>query len=280
MLRPLAVPFTTTGIVVIFLIFFLFQREDLRDRFIRLLGSEDLERTTAALDDAGQRLGKLFLTATHFECDVRRSHWTGPGRHRRPEFTALGAAGDDPSVRTLYRRDPGCRLANCAGGCGWKRLDHDVVDGRLVRGGGTADWKCRRATGVRDEAPAYRQSLWSSPRRSGPGFGDPWAFCSPLRSRCVLSSLPGTSTVSSSSTSCWETSRRLTPQQTAYQRMLTGDPIEAIEQARAFLKEGTIGAYYEEILLGALRLAEADAALGRLDDARLENIHETVSEIH
>jgi len=61
-LRPLAGPFTTTGIVVIFLIFFLFQREDLRDRFIRLLGSEDLERTTAALDDAAQRLGKLFLT--------------------------------------------------------------------------------------------------------------------------------------------------------------------------------------------------------------------------
>jgi predicted PurR-regulated permease PerM len=62
MLRPLAAPFTTTGIVIIFLIFFLFQREDLRDRFIRLAGSDDLERTTAALDDAGQRLGKLFLT--------------------------------------------------------------------------------------------------------------------------------------------------------------------------------------------------------------------------
>jgi predicted PurR-regulated permease PerM len=62
MLRPLVTPFTTTGIVVIFLIFFLFQREDLRNRFIRLAGSEDLERTTAALDDAGRRLGRLFLT--------------------------------------------------------------------------------------------------------------------------------------------------------------------------------------------------------------------------
>ncbi|HSQ19442.1 MAG TPA: AI-2E family transporter, partial [Blastocatellia bacterium] len=71
----------------------------------------------------------------------------------------------------------------------------------------------------------------------------------------------------------------LTPQQTAYQRLLTGDPIEAIEQARSFLKEGTIAAYYEEILLSALRLAEADAALGRLDDAQLENIHEAVFEI-
>jgi hypothetical protein len=71
----------------------------------------------------------------------------------------------------------------------------------------------------------------------------------------------------------------LTPQQASYQRMLTGDPIEAIEQARSFLKEGSVQEYYDQILLGALRLAEADATLGRLDDTRLENIHQTVSEI-
>jgi hypothetical protein len=61
--------------------------------------------------------------------------------------------------------------------------------------------------------------------------------------------------------------------------MLTGDPMEAIEQARAYLKDGTVADYYEEILLGALRLAQADAELGRLDDVRLENIFKTVSEI-
>jgi hypothetical protein len=71
----------------------------------------------------------------------------------------------------------------------------------------------------------------------------------------------------------------LTPQQTAYQRMLTGDPIEAIEQARAFLKEGAVVPYYEEILIPALRLAQADAEQGRLDDTRLENIFKTVSDL-
>jgi hypothetical protein len=70
----------------------------------------------------------------------------------------------------------------------------------------------------------------------------------------------------------------LTPQQAAYQGMLTGDPVEAIEQARAFLKEGTVLAYYDEILVGALRLAQADAEEGRLDDARLESIFKTVSD--
>ena len=60
-IQPLLQPLTTTGIVVIFVIFILLQRQDLRNRFIRLAGSHDMQRTTAALDDAGQRLSRLFL---------------------------------------------------------------------------------------------------------------------------------------------------------------------------------------------------------------------------
>src|ERR1700730_16746477 len=59
---PLVTPLTTTAIIIVFVIFFLFQREDLRNRFIRLAGTGDLERTNSALDDAGQRLAQLFLT--------------------------------------------------------------------------------------------------------------------------------------------------------------------------------------------------------------------------
>jgi predicted PurR-regulated permease PerM len=62
LIAPLVRPLTTTGIVVIFVIFILMQREDLRNRIIRLAGAQDLQRTTAALDDAGQRLSRLFLT--------------------------------------------------------------------------------------------------------------------------------------------------------------------------------------------------------------------------
>ena len=43
------------------MIFILLQREDLRNRLIRLAGSHDLQRTTAALDDAARRLSRLFL---------------------------------------------------------------------------------------------------------------------------------------------------------------------------------------------------------------------------
>src|SRR6202166_4712305 len=65
-IEPLVSPLTTTGIVVIFVIFILLQRQDLRNRFVRLACSADIQRTTAALDDAGGRLSKLFLTQIAF----------------------------------------------------------------------------------------------------------------------------------------------------------------------------------------------------------------------
>jgi hypothetical protein len=61
--------------------------------------------------------------------------------------------------------------------------------------------------------------------------------------------------------------------------MLTGGPIKAIEQARAFLKEQKVTSYYEKIVFKALRLAQADAEQGRLDNDRLENIFKTVSDL-
>ncbi len=57
-------PLETIGIVVIFVIFVLFQREDLRNRFIRLVGSQDLQRTTVAMNDAAGRLSRFFLVQT------------------------------------------------------------------------------------------------------------------------------------------------------------------------------------------------------------------------
>src|SRR5207342_1633628 len=62
LISPLIHPLTTTGIVIIFVIFILMQSQDLRNKMIRLAGARDLQRTTAALDDAGQRLSRLFLT--------------------------------------------------------------------------------------------------------------------------------------------------------------------------------------------------------------------------
>jgi predicted PurR-regulated permease PerM len=48
-------------IVIVFVIFMLIQREDLRDRLIRLVGAGQVKLTTQAMNDAGQRLSRYLL---------------------------------------------------------------------------------------------------------------------------------------------------------------------------------------------------------------------------
>jgi predicted PurR-regulated permease PerM len=60
-LGPVLAPLATAGIVVVFALFILLYRENLRDRVIRLVGARDLHRTVGALDDAAYRLSRLFL---------------------------------------------------------------------------------------------------------------------------------------------------------------------------------------------------------------------------
>jgi predicted PurR-regulated permease PerM len=59
---PVLSPFATIGIVIVVAVFPLLEQEDLRDRLIRLMGSDDLDRTTLAIDDGGRRLSRYFLT--------------------------------------------------------------------------------------------------------------------------------------------------------------------------------------------------------------------------
>jgi predicted PurR-regulated permease PerM len=58
---PLVQPIATAGIVLVFIVFVLLQREDLRDRVIRLFGMNDVHRATAAISDAAKRIGRYLL---------------------------------------------------------------------------------------------------------------------------------------------------------------------------------------------------------------------------
>jgi predicted PurR-regulated permease PerM len=57
---PVMEPLARAGIVLVLVIFFLVKREDLRDRFIRLVGRGHVTLTTRALDEAGQRIGRFL----------------------------------------------------------------------------------------------------------------------------------------------------------------------------------------------------------------------------
>lgn len=58
---PLIKPVATAGIVVVVVVFMLLERNELRDRFIRLVGANDINRTTQVIEDAGKRVGTYLL---------------------------------------------------------------------------------------------------------------------------------------------------------------------------------------------------------------------------
>jgi len=58
---PLLKPLGNAAIVLVFVIFMLIGREDLRDRIIHLVGRGRLHVTTQALDDAGSRVSRYLL---------------------------------------------------------------------------------------------------------------------------------------------------------------------------------------------------------------------------
>ena len=67
-LGPILHPIATLGIILVVAIFTLLQKQDLRDRLIRLFGSNDLHRATVAMDDAGRRLSRYFLSQLCVNC--------------------------------------------------------------------------------------------------------------------------------------------------------------------------------------------------------------------
>lgn len=60
LIGPLLAPVGTAGLVFVFVIYILLERNDLRDRLIRLVGS-NLHLTTDALGEAGDRVSR-YLT--------------------------------------------------------------------------------------------------------------------------------------------------------------------------------------------------------------------------
>ena len=277
-IEPLVSPLTTTLIVVIFVVFMLLQRQDLRNRFVRLAGSQDIQRTTAALDEAGERLSKLFLTQIAFNAVFGLAIGIGLELIGVPSAPLWGLIAMImrfvPYIGALISAVFPLILA-AAVGSGWEML---LLTGalfavlELLAGQVIEPLVYGHSTGLSPVAIIVSASFWTwlwGP--VGLVLATPLTICLVVVGRHVdrlqfLDIMLGDQPP-------------LTPPQLIYQRMLAGDPIEAAEQAHAFLKDGSLEDYYDQILLNGLKLAAADLRLGRLDDERLDRILATVAEL-
>jgi predicted PurR-regulated permease PerM len=271
-------PLTTSAIVVIFVIFILAQRQDLRNRLVRLAGSRDIPRTTAAFDDAAQRLSRLFLTQvalnSGFGLVVGAGLWI-IGVPSAPLWGMLAMIFRFvPYIGPLISAIFPIVLA-AAAGTGWAMVLWTAVlfaIAETVAGQIIEPLAYGHSSGLSPIAVITSATFWTwlwGP--VGLILATPMTVCLVVLGRHVdrlafLTVILGDQPA-------------LMPAELVYQRMLARDPIEASEQARMFLREKPLLAYYEEVLLEGLKLAAADAERGLLDPERMALIRDAVADI-
>jgi predicted PurR-regulated permease PerM len=277
LISPLVHPLATTGIIIIFVIFILLQREDLRNRVIRLAGSYDLQRTTAALDDAARRLSRLFLTQLILNSAFGVVIGSGLWAIGTPSAILWGI------LAAVLRFVPyiGAVIASAfplalavAVDPGWSMLLWTIALFLTVEhivGHVIEPMVYGHSTGLSPVAVVAAATFWTA--LWGPiglVLATPLTVCLVVLGRHVerlefLDVMFGDRPA-------------LSPPEIFYQRMLAGDPMEAAEKAEEFLKERSLASYYDEVALKGLQLAQADAERGALDRGRITKIRDAASE--
>ena len=278
LISPLIHPLETTGIVVIFIIFILLQRQDLRNRLVRLAGSRDLQRTTAAIDDAAQRLSQLFLTQlalnAAFGLVIGAGLWIigvpSPALWGILAMVLRFVPYIGPPISAIFPLVLAAAVGTGWGMVLWTAALFLVVES--VLGQAIEPIVSGHRTGLSPVAIIVSATFWTwlwGP--IGLILATPLTVCLVVLGRHVdrfkfLDVMLGDQPP-------------LTPPELTYQRMLAGDSDEAADQAEEFLKDGSLLTYYEKVLVEALKLAQADADRGLLDNDRMIRVRDAVIEI-
>ena len=275
---PLLHPLATTFIIIVFVIFILLAREDLRNRLIRLAGAHDIQNTTAAMDDAGRRLSRLFLTQlavnTGFAVVISIGLWVigvpSPilwgslaGIFRFVPYVGAIIGAIFP-LSLAAAVDPGWSMMLWTGAL---FLAIEPIVGHVIE-----PMVYGRSTGLSPVAVIAAATFWTwlwGP--IGLLLATPLTVVLVVLGRHVkalefLDIMLGDQPA-------------LKPAELFYQRMLAGDPIEAVERATAYLKERSLTSYYDEVVLKGLELAQRDHVRQALSDKRVVQIRASLEEL-
>ncbi|WP_438275368.1 AI-2E family transporter [Nitrobacter sp.] len=278
LISPLLHPLATVGVVIVFVVFILFQREDLRNRVIKLAGSNDLQSATAAIDDAAGRLSRFFLMQVALNTSFGVLVGLGLLVIGVPSAILWGI------LAAILRFVPyvGVFIAaffpltlSVAVDPGWSMLLWTgalIFLTELMIGQVFEPLLVGHSSGLSPVAVIVSATFWTA--LWGPiglVLATPLTVCLVVLGRHVehlrfLDILLGDRPA-------------LSPPELFYQRMLANDPAEAVDTAEEFLKEGSLAEYYETVALKGLMLAQADLRRGRLLPDRLAEIKDSVAEV-
>jgi predicted PurR-regulated permease PerM len=280
-------PLATAGLVIVFVIFMLLSREDLRDRLIRLVGDNSLHVTTQALDDAATRVSRFLLAQSlinvSFGAAIALGLWVIDltlGGGQSGLVTALvagmlcGVLRFVPYVGTwigaalplglAFAAHPGNGVfaATLAMFIVAELVISQVVEPNLLGS----------STGLSPIAVLVSAVFWTWMWGAvGLLLSMPLTVILVVMGKYVpqlafLDVLLGDTPV-------------LDPPTRVYQRLIAGDEEEAAELAAEYLDEMSLEAVYDRVLIPALAQAELDRHRGMLDEGRHRSAREAIREI-
>jgi len=265
LIAPLLSPLASAGLVIVVVIFMLMEREDLRDRFIRLVGYGDLHRTTQALQDAGKRVGQYLLMQLVVNIVYAVPITIGLWVLGIPNALLWGmlalALRFVPYIGPIIGALLPLFLA-LAVAPGWALLLWTAalfIVMELITGNVIEPWLYGSRTGLSPLAIIVAAIFWTwlwGPL--GLVLSTPLTVCLVVLGRHVpqfefLDVLFGNEPV-------------LEPHARLYQRLLAGDPDEATDHAEEFLEDKYLFEFYDKVAIPALLLGEHDRMRGVLDD--------------
>ena len=277
-LETLLHPLVQSLIMVIFVVFFLIQREDLRNRTIRLAGRGDLLKSTAALNDAAGKLSRLFVAQAlvngSFGVFIGASLWLlgVPSAVLWGVFTAT--LRFIPYVGALLSAVFPILIA-FAVSPDWTLplmvvalfLVSESIVGQVIEPLAFGHMSGLSPVAV-IAAAAFWTAIWGP---VGLVLSTPLTICLVILGRHVegmafLEVLFGSEAP-------------LTPSQILYQRLLANDRLEAVETIHAQLKDLSMVSFIEEVAIPSLLIAEEDRQGKRISNEHLASMAEEFSEV-
>jgi predicted PurR-regulated permease PerM len=260
---PLLQPLAMAGLVIVFVVMILLEREDLRDRLLRLAGRSDLHRTTVAMDDAARRISRYLSRQLVVNACCGLPIGFGLALIGIPNAALWGIFAATlrflPYLGIVIAAGFPVALA-VAVDPGWMLLVWVVllfVGVELVVANLLEPWVYGASTGLSSVALIAAATFWTwlwGP--IGLLLSTPLTVCLVVLGRHVpqlefLDVILGNQPV-------------LAPDETFYQRLLANDPEEATEQAEEFVKERSLAEFFDEVAIPALVRAQIDSDDGAL----------------
>ena len=268
-------PLETAGIVLVVLLFVLLEREELRDRFIRIVGGSDVRRTTAAINDAAAGLSKFFFSQFAVNAGVGASIWIGTLLIGLPYAILWGVLAAVMrfvpyvgiwiaalvAATLAAAMDPGWGVAFMTFGL---FAVVDTIAGQIVE-----PQLYGHTTGLSPLSVVTAAIFWSWL------WGPVGLILSTPLTLCLLVAGRYVNALSMLEVLLGDT-RALTLPQRFYQRALSADADEIIGSARDFLKSHSFAAYCDSVVMPAVHLANLDLEAGTITRNQVVSLRTTM----